>query len=257
MRARRLRAGLAVTAVVVVGIGVVWVLMGPLAAMVAGPDLRALTPADRLAALNTIRSRILTLAGVGVVVLAASSLFTAWRARDNDARIERQFDGALRHVASHDPLVRAGGFYALGMIWRDWPREHQHVLDTVLGWLRDATSTSATSEHAAGCPAMDVAAAAAEMLRRPVRTEREPLDLSGADLSYVDLSGANLNHAILRHARLTGATLTEANLTGADLRDADLTDTIGLSTHQLAVAITNTTTQLPQGITRSAGATTP
>jgi hypothetical protein len=53
-------------------------------------------------------------------------------------------------------------------------------------------------------------------------TEKEFMDLSGADLRNADLSSADLSDANLRDANLSSADLRDANLSSADLRDANL-----------------------------------
>lgn len=58
---------------------------------------------------------------------------------------------------------------------------------------------------------------------------KEPLDLSGADLTQTDLvhaylADADLRGATLAEARLVKANLSSANLQGANLQRADLTD---------------------------------
>ncbi|GID93612.1 hypothetical protein Adi01nite_30240 [Amorphoplanes digitatis] len=82
-------------------------------------------------------------------------------------------------------------------------------------------------------------------------------DLRKADLSLAELNDANLEKADLRGADLRGADLSRANLHGADLRGADLrkdsvtgegtnlATAIGLTSQQLAGAIVDSTTVLP------------
>ncbi len=60
---------------------------------------------------------------------------------------------------------------------------------------------------------------------------KEPVDLSGADLSARVLERANLSDVNLEGANLTGANLVRANLSGANLRAAnfrraDLTESV-------------------------------
>lgn len=80
-------------------------------------------------------------------------------------------------------------------------------------------------------------------------------DLSGALLHEADLSGASLFQASLRRASLveadlTGATLEAADLAGATLYGANLTDAQGLIGEQLAEALGDARTRLPQGVAR-------
>ncbi len=67
--------------------------------------------------------------------------------------------------------------------------------------------------------------------------------LRQADLSHADLAGANLTGAFLNDA-----TLAKANLDGAILKGADLRGALGLTRQQLANAITDAATRLPDGL---------
>lgn len=80
-------------------------------------------------------------------------------------------------------------------------------------------------------------------------------DLMGADLRAADLRGANLRGAYLIAADLSGADLRAVDFIGADLRDAniagaDLTDAIFLTAPQINAAKGDTTTRLPNSLTR-------
>jgi uncharacterized protein YjbI with pentapeptide repeats len=81
------------------------------------------------------------------------------------------------------------------------------------------------------------------------------LDLHGAfvrrtDLSYANLEGANLAHADAAHASFRGAQLKGTNLKGTILKGADLRDAKGLTAEQLAEAVIDETTLLPDYIMR-------
>lgn len=80
-------------------------------------------------------------------------------------------------------------------------------------------------------------------------------DLAGKDLRREDLTGANLRGALLIAANLTGADLSYTDVTGADLRGAklagvDLATTLFLSQEQLDSARGDTSTMLPDRLTR-------
>jgi len=72
-------------------------------------------------------------------------------------------------------------------------------------------------------PTPDVQAAITALAHRPLRPERQQIDLRGLHLTNAILDGANLTRAGLRGANLTRAILSSADLTGADLRGANLT----------------------------------
>jgi uncharacterized protein YjbI with pentapeptide repeats len=66
-----------------------------------------------------------------------------------------------------------------------------------------------------------------------------------ADLSGADLERANLSYADATNANFRGAHLKEANLKGTILRGADLREVRNLTREQLASAIIDETTPLP------------
>jgi uncharacterized protein YjbI with pentapeptide repeats len=81
------------------------------------------------------------------------------------------------------------------------------------------------------------------------------LDIHGAfvrrtDLSYANLERANLAYADATNAIFRGANFKDANLKGTILRGADLRDAKGLTAEQLAEAIIDETTLLPDYIAR-------
>ncbi len=70
-------------------------------------------------------------------------------------------------------------------------------------------------------------------------------DLEGAYLWKANLEGANLSEANLENANLEDANLNGANLHHANLIDADLRKVVGMTQAQLASAIYDKHTQLP------------
>jgi uncharacterized protein YjbI with pentapeptide repeats len=80
--------------------------------------------------------------------------------------------------------------------------------------------------------------------------EAEGVDLAGVFIRRTDLSGANLERADLRGAdcsyvNFRGANFRGAKLTGAILRGADLTGAHNLTRAQLAEAVIDEKTILP------------
>ena len=87
----------------------------------------------------------------------------------------------------------------------------------------------------------------------PATSYRDALDLSGAfirrtNLSGVNLEGADLSGADCTNVDFTGANFKDANLSKTILRGANLTGALNLSRRQLAAAITDKNTILPQGL---------
>jgi uncharacterized protein YjbI with pentapeptide repeats len=83
-------------------------------------------------------------------------------------------------------------------------------------------------------------------------------DLQGANLQNVDLRGADLSGANLSGANLKGARLDQANLENSNLNKTNLSGTSlttvkGLTAQQLATAVTDNTTQMPENLSPSRG----
>ncbi len=70
-------------------------------------------------------------------------------------------------------------------------------------------------------------------------------NFTGATLRAVHFEEASLEEAVLVGVRLDGAVLTGANLSGTHLDGADLAGAVGLTKAQLATAITDARTVLP------------
>ena len=170
-------------------------------------------------------STALLLIVVGLVVLIGRSHSTRVDSAEA-AHAARQLLDTCRNLDSENAVVRAGGLHALGMMWRDWPREHDRILQIVVSWLQDhaqPTGADTADFRRASRPAPDVAAAVAELAGRPVRDEqRQILDLAGCALSDCDLPAVRLPGANLTKAELNRATLSGADLSGANLSSAQL-----------------------------------
>jgi len=92
-------------------------------------------------------------------------------------------------------------------------------------------------------------------LSSPSRTERLSLriDFHGAYIRRVNLDGANLEDGTLAgadaaYASFRHANFRNANLKGTNLRGADLTGAVNLTAEQLAEAVIDATTRLPEGL---------
>jgi uncharacterized protein YjbI with pentapeptide repeats len=78
-------------------------------------------------------------------------------------------------------------------------------------------------------------------------------NLQNADLRGVDFSGASLGGANLKGARLDHAILENCNLNKANLSGTTLTAVKGLTSTQIATAVTDEATQLPENIAAGQG----
>ena len=82
-------------------------------------------------------------------------------------------------------------------------------------------------------------------------TDLRGANLQNADLRGVDFSGANLSGANLKGARLDHANLENSNLNNSNLSGTSLTTVKGLTAKQLAAAVTDNATQLPENLAAS------
>lgn len=244
---------LTATGAALVGVGMLWVLLGPLPSLLGGADLRQLDPAERFTAISTIRGQIGTV--ISAAFVAGGLFYTGKRYfLDRDKQFTDRFNAAVDHLGSDNDIVRAGGVRALDRILRDSPTDRNRVVESLTQFIRRHSSGKTIPD--------DVTAAIAAVRNRPTvpkNVEEDPLDLHGAHLPTANLRGAtldaadltratlteanlsaatmthaqlnhaaliktNLTNAALRHADLRSAQLTEADLTSADLTNADLTD---------------------------------
>ena len=126
--------------------------------------------------------------------------------------------GALALLGARQPEVRVGAIYALERAATRSADDHPVVMSVLAAFVREHSHPAQP----------DVQAALTVIGRRASDRDREPIDLTGADLARLrlpgaDLAGARLARARIRAADLHGAALGGADLTGADLALADLT----------------------------------
>ncbi len=125
---------------------------------------------------------------------------------------------ALALLGARQPEVRVGAIYALERAATRSADDHPVVMSVLAAFVREHSHPAQP----------DVQAALTVIGRRASDRDREPVDLTGADLARLrlpgaDLAGARLARARFRAADLHGAALGGADLTGADLAFADLT----------------------------------
>jgi pentapeptide repeat protein len=172
----------------------------------------------RAPARPTARWPWLLMLGAGLPAAAA----LGWAASTAAAQRGRGQPGtepdALALLGSSQPEVRVGAIYALERAAIRSAEEHPVVMSVLAAFVREHSHPAQP----------DVQAALTVLGRRASERDREPIDLTGADLARLrlpgaDLTGARLARARFRAADLHGAMLGGADLTGADLASADLT----------------------------------
>jgi uncharacterized protein YjbI with pentapeptide repeats len=112
---------------------------------------------------------------------------------------------------------------------------------SILAWA-DLSGADGRGAVFGGSDMEGASLAAANLQLADLRTA----NLTRANLQGARFIGATLEQANLREADLTGAQLKNAALAGTDLRAAILADVTGLTRSQLADAITNADTRLPE-----------
>ncbi len=198
-------------------------------------------------------------------------------------QITERFTRAIEQLGSSELAIRLGGIYALERIARDSERDHWPIMEVLTSFVRQKApwSEEAAMYEDENTPLpstrADVQAVLTVIGRRERSAARESgrvLDLRWCDLRGADLTGAHLEGASLESAHLEWAYLGEAHLRGANLYGAELARThlegadlshanllgdpgmegaersaaIALAKRQLAIAITDDSTLLPEDI---------
>ncbi|MGX4695468.1 pentapeptide repeat-containing protein [Streptomyces sp. JNUCC 63] len=225
-------------AVLVLGTGVAWVLLGPLARRATRPYITATTsPTDDLESLTKIRSTLLQAAqGVvvvgGVLFTAGTLLYTASSVRlaqqtldsTRDGQVTNRYTAAIEDLGSSNAEVRIGGMYALQRIAEDSPHDKPTVVRVLAAFVRNhgIAGSAAVQDDENTAVEILMAEATADDPANLRGAQLPHLQQSGADMRALDLSGANLQGAYLAFANLAGAQLSGADLSGAHLKGADL-----------------------------------
>ena len=84
--------------------------------------------------------------------------------------------------------------------------------------------------------------------RTPARIDLSRTFIRRTDLSRANLVGANLSYADCTNVNFRGANLKDALLEGTILRGADLTGARNLTREQIALAVVDERTLLPDGL---------
>jgi Pentapeptide repeats (8 copies) len=240
-------------AAVVLAMVIVWALLVPAADWLAHHDVGSVTGPLRTLRLQTARDaargRLLTL-GAGLLALSAL-IFTAlnfnllrrnseqadqWQRRSHEltehGQVTDRYTKAIEQLGSDKLDVRIGGIYALERIARDSATDHPTVMEVLSAFIREHSREQwpppPTDEPGSDAPTHmtrpDVQAALTVIARRDIQRDRQPIDLTEADLAHANLGGATLVGAVLSRVNLHGATLFRANLVDGYLNEAALTD---------------------------------
>jgi hypothetical protein len=217
-------------------IGVILVILGPLAWLVAGDSVRRLSGAAQASAINNVRGTLLTaLGGSAALVALAFTVRTYYLSRRG--QVTDRFNKGVVQLASDKLEERLGGIYTLEQVMAESPADHAAVLGMLCAFVRTRTLLPPPpdeelrnridpvdqEEPAFGTePLPDIDAAMIAIARRPSRAEANRPDLRRTALVGIGLRIYDFTEA----PRLTRMFLTASDLRNADLRGADLRGTI-------------------------------
>lgn len=150
-------------------------------------------------------------------------------------------------VEAKGMILRWGDFKGADMQWATLQRTD------LTGANLSETNLSAANLHGTNLSEVDLQKAnlknASLEGANLMQANLQEADLTGADLQGANLSGADLHKTKLLAANLTGANLSGVDLRSVDLRGADLREVKNITMKQLAQAIVDGRTRLPEGMT--------
>ena len=233
---RRFCWAVVIAIALVVAISVVYLAFVPVSDIMAKHDIGTITGPDRASALqaarDAVRNRLLG-ALAGLVALGALLYTARTFGLSREGQATDRLAKAIGQLGDTSLEVRVGAIYALELICRDSPRNHQVVIDLLAAFARVQSKPQAPASAKGVPPAnrsgpimlpdvLDVRVAV-EVIGRRKHERKMKVDLSKTVLADAHLTWAHLAGADLTGAILTDADLTRANLAGADLTGADLT----------------------------------
>ncbi|MFF3819416.1 pentapeptide repeat-containing protein [Streptomyces bluensis] len=215
-----------------------------------GAHLRSknLEPADGVV-ITGFRTMLVALGAGAVAALGLSythkghkqteKLFEHTRDRDREqaelvreGQVTDRYVEAIKLLSEKGTTKRLGGIYALERIMKDSEKDHMTVVEVLAAFIREHTPLRASHRKAKGSspksgfngvkPGGAVQAALTVLGRRPIRPEKNRIDLRNSDLRGADLSSAYLVRFNFSGSDLRGADLSASHLHGVNLRDTRL-----------------------------------
>lgn len=226
----------------VAALAVLFVVLLVLPGMVVDHDLAGghLAAADRMSAVNDVRTTLLQAVGGAVVLFGAYATWRQLRVSQDGLNATREghvtdrFSRAVEQLGSDKLDVRIGGIYALWRIADHSARDHEAVVSIMAAYLRTHLPWPPGEP---GAPAADAPinsvrpletraadAQAALTCLGVLGQERGPgwLNVSFTDLRRADCDGLWLNGVNLDAACLEAASVYQVNLSGTSLIEANL-----------------------------------
>lgn len=172
-----------------------WWLLAPAADWLAHHDVGSASGPLLQTARDSARGRLLTGAGLfaaGVLVYTARTF-----ALSRQGQVTDRYTKAIAQIGDEKREVRVGGIYALERIARDSQRDHPTVMEVLAAFVREYSPRKAPPSKPGRWPGRwpgkpqqprqpvpaDVQAALTVLARRFVTRDKQPIDLTGADLT--------------------------------------------------------------------------
>jgi len=214
----------------VVAVGLLMLLIGPVATWVGGSAVDAIKdPHDRAAAINAVRQTVLAgSAGLSVLVGLAFTARTYYLSRSG--QVADRYAKAAAMLPSDRLEERIAAVYALQRLLAESAADHETIVQLLAAFIRSRTNvegkpvpalpaqyadTGDENGYLRARPSADIQAALDVLGHRPRRPERYGINLSNADLRGADLNGMCFDRAEFIGAWLHGASTVETSLRGA------------------------------------------
>ncbi|MCX5010352.1 pentapeptide repeat-containing protein [Streptomyces sp. NBC_00555] len=199
-----------------------------------------ITAAERLGAVNSVRTTLLQAAGGAVLLFGAYATWRQLRVSQEglnatrEGHITDRFSRAVDQLGSEKLDVRIGALYALWRIADHSPHDREAVISimaaflrTHLPWPPHGQDSPAADAAINSVPPLETRAADAQVALTRLGVlcqERQPdwLNVSYTDLRRADCDGLWLHHINFDGACLEAASIYQVNLTKASLIAANM-----------------------------------
>ncbi|MFC9297688.1 pentapeptide repeat-containing protein [Streptomyces sp. NPDC057011] len=176
-------------------------------------------------------------AGLGLFYTHGTLRHTRERDREQaeltrEGQVTDRYIEAIKLLAEKDSMRRLGGVYALERIMKDSEKDHSTVVEVLASFVREHAPVRIPSKNPKGSsslesysnarPSRAIQAALTVLGRRPIRPEKNRIDLRHVDLRGVDLSGGYLVGADFTGSDLRGADFSASHMHRVTLRETRL-----------------------------------
>ncbi|MFB7025142.1 pentapeptide repeat-containing protein, partial [Bacillus altitudinis] len=171
-------------------------------------------------------------AGLGLFYTHGTLRHTRERDREQaeltrEGQVTDRYIEAIKLLAEKDSMRRLGGVYALERIMKDSEKDHSTVVEVLASFVREHAPVRTPPKNPKGSTSVDpysnakpngaIQAALTVLGRRPIRPEKNRIDLR-----HVDLRGADLSDAYLMGVDFTGSDLRGADFSASHMHRVTL-----------------------------------